>query len=186
VSIDPTAPASDNWLWQLILVAIDQGVCIYTWCRTCGGRDFREAVRVEAIEEIANSRRTPTDDEINAEIARALALLPPPVCDEFEFEQAVRLLLFDLYTAVGSSVADHIFAPVLANTWAGDVLARMKAHYARRVEAVRRHEAMHDPEVVARRRAEKKRLKQQQHAERLARKAERDRLWREKQAKEGT
>ena len=39
---------------------------------------------------------------------------------------------------------------------------------------------MNDPDEVKRRRAEKKRLKQEQHAETLARKAERDRLWRER------
>jgi hypothetical protein len=180
MSVDPDAPPSDNWLLQFILIAIDQGVCVST---TFGARAFREALLAEAIDELDDGCRTPTGEEIYAEIARAVALLAPPVRDDFDFERVVRLILSDLWRAMGSSVADRTLAPLLAGTWAGDVLARMKAHYDRRVEARRRNAVMNDPLVVERRRAEKKRLKQQRHTERLARKAEHDRLWRAKQGK---
>jgi hypothetical protein len=84
---------------------------------------------------------------------------------------------------VGNNTAERELAPLLAGTWAGDVLARMEAHEQRRIEARRAHAESQDPERARQHREEKRRLRAEAHAERLTLKKERDRVWRQRQGK---
>jgi len=55
----------------------------------------------------------------------------------------------------------------------------MKAHHRKRLEEKRAVAERNDP-IVQQRREEKRQARQAKHAERMARKKERDRLWHEK------
>jgi len=68
---------------------------------------------------------------------------------------------------------------LLAGSWAGDVLARMKAHHDAREKQRLEREAFEGPEGVRRRREER----QQRHRARLEAKRERDRQWHERHGK---
>ena len=108
-------------------------------------------------------------------VARALARVSPEADRSLETEDAVRLILFEMWRPIGSATAEREVEPLLAGSWAGEVLAGMKAHQQARREAWRHH-------AENQLRQEQQRgEKQEQHAERLQRKKERDRLWRERQ-----
>ena len=86
----------------------------------------------------------------------------------------VMCLLVDICGKIGETET----ATVLVGSWSGSLLRRMQEHNAARVAASRARDAFEANAQT--RRAEKKRLKQEQHQERLARKKEHDRVWREK------
>jgi hypothetical protein len=93
----------------------------------------------------------------------------------------VRCILFDLWTAI--PLFDIDIEILLAETWAGDILRKMKEHHdAREAERLARDTSQNSTNVQ-KRREEKKRLKQEEHEKRLALKKERDRRWHEKQVK---
>lgn len=112
-------------------------------------------------------------------VARALARVSPEADRSLETEDAVRLILFEMWRPIGSATAEREVEPLLAGSWAGEVLAGMKAHQQARREAWRHH--AENQLRQEQQRGEKQHLKQEQHAERLQRKKERDRLWRERQ-----
>ena len=126
------------------------------------------------------------DHRSAVDIARGLASIHPVGGACYHVEEAVRLVLFDIWYAVGEEARERDLEPVLAGTWAGSVLERMKAHHQARMEARRAFAESQDPERVRQKREEKRRLRQEKHAERLALKKERDRIWRAKHEKGGT
>jgi hypothetical protein len=115
-------------------------------------------------------------------MARALRLVEPARRD-WKWEDAVQFVVYECWYAFRDETGRVEFEAILAGSWAGDVLSRMKAHHQARMEAARRHQEANDPENVKARRERKKHLQQQQHAERLTAKAERDRVWHEKHQK---
>jgi hypothetical protein len=88
------------------------------------------------------------DPDCAMEIAIALAAVAPPEDESSSFEEAVRCLLFDLWSATTA-----ITTP-LEGAWAGAVLARMRSHYAALSAARREREEF---ERAAPRRREEKR-----------------------------
>jgi hypothetical protein len=80
---------------------------------------------------------------------------------ELEWEDAVRLILFDAWIALGEQTAP--LELILAGTWAEGVLEGMKAHYQAKLDRLARHEERHNPEKVRARREQKKLLRQQRH-----------------------
>jgi hypothetical protein len=99
-----------------------------------------------------------------------------------ELESAVRLILFLVWNSVGEfSTGRGFLEPILAGSWAGSVLDRMKAHHQQRMEERRVRHEYESPERVQQRREKKRCLRQEKHIERLKEKKERDRLWKEKQ-----
>ena len=121
-------------------------------------------------------------DEITARmILESLARINPPLQLEREVEEAVRLVLFDLWASLLLQGKEHL----LTGSWAGNVLEHMAAHYKATVERSKALAEFQDPERVQQRRAEKRKLKPLRHQERLVLKSERDRCWRERQKGEG-
>jgi hypothetical protein len=114
-----------------------------------------------------------------AAIALALRRVQPGDLPANEFESAVRLILYDIWPFFRSEAGESELVNILHETWAGSVLARMQAHSAAR-DAERRARAEYEA-GAEKRKEEKRLLKQQRHAARPVAKAERDRLWREKQ-----
>ena len=94
-------------------------------------------------------------------------------------EQAVRSILYFAWCSLGEHEFNEM-ASLLDGTWAGDVLAQMRAHYRTRLEAERAHGEANDPRCFAERRATKRERRQQQHAERMAKQRERSQTWHER------
>ena len=95
-------------------------------------------------------------------------------------------MLFDIWYAAEDGARERDLEFVLAGTWAGSVLKRMKAHHQARLQERRAYAESQDPVRVRQMRAEKRRLRQEKHSERLALKKERDRIWRAEHEKGGT
>ena len=170
----------DRWLQAYLSEAIRQQLCTKIHCTTCGAMDFRRGLLVALT--ATEGRDIPAGfDRVSAlAIGRALANVHSIAADACKFEEAVRLILFEVWSTLGEMEAERELEPALLGTWSGDVLARMKAHHKARQDARRVFAESQDPVRIEQRREEKRRLRQQKHVERQALKMERDRAWREK------
>ncbi|MEK6299354.1 MAG: hypothetical protein AABO41_01420 [Acidobacteriota bacterium] len=169
---------SENWLQTYLVEAVQKQLCTQIHCTTCGAREFRLGVLNALAMATDQPPQQSFDRQSVVEIARALAEVQP-VPDELEkMEDAVRCLLFDLWS--GLPFIDRDVETILDGTWAGRILRGMQEHQKATQEARRELEEYEDPVNVEKRREEKKRLKQEKHQERLALKKDRDQLWRER------
>jgi hypothetical protein len=170
--------SEDNWLQRYIAESVSRNLCTKILCTTCGATEFRQGL----LAALATSSGQETVRRMGPghAIAMAKALRQvEAVSRDWKWEDAVQFVLYECWYAFRDEAGREAFEAILAGSWAGDVLARMKAHHQARMEAARRRQEANDPENVKARREQKKQLRQQQHAERLAAKAERDRAWRE-------
>lgn len=173
----------DSWLQHFLEDAVRRKLCTRIHCTTCGAMEFRKGLLHELQKASGLSPSTALPTETGLTIARALAQVRRPDTNEAEVNAAVRLVLFEIWSTLKPWGADTDLDEILQRTWAGSILAGMRAHAAGRDAARRAHA---ESEAGAeKRREEKKRLKQEQHAKRLTAKVERDRLWREKQKENG-
>jgi hypothetical protein len=173
-----------NWLGAYLEEAVRKRLCTQIGCTTCGAMEFRMGV-LSALASTGKPLRRHFDRESQIEIARVLAELKPNHDDLRDplwgQEDAVRCILCDLWS--NSPLLDREIEALLAGTWAGGLLRRMKEHREARETASRARDEFQSPANVQKRREEKKRVKQEQHEKRLALKKERDRLWRERHGK---
>jgi hypothetical protein len=159
--------------------AVRQNLCTHIHCTTCGAMGFRQG--------LWNVIGSKSKRDFGPMLGNAKTLAEQMVGMEkqdgygYEHERAVRLMLFEIWPFLGSEEGESELESMLHGTWAGEVLARMKAHSAARREARRTHEQRQAN--APRRREEKKRHRAEQHAARLAAKVERDRLWRQRGGK---
>ena len=167
---------TSNWLQAYLVEAVGRNLCTQVYCTTCGAMEFRRGVLSALAKASGGSPRPSFDRDAVVKISAALAGVTPTKTDSEEFVSAVRCLLCDLWSGV--PLLDRPIEVSLAGSWAGEVLSAMKAHHAARQAERRAREEFQDPATVKKRRAEKKRLKQEQHAKRLLLKKERDRIWR--------
>ena len=175
-----TIASGQDWLTEYLAEFVAKNLCTRPVCTTCGALEFRSGLRRLLSMATGAERDGRLTPEIAIMLARALATVRPFSDHNRKHEEAIRLILYDIWYALGPAAAERDLLPVLQDTWAGDLLARMKEHYRLRVEAYRRHEERSDPDKARLRRAERKGLRQAKHAGRLAKKKERDRLWRKK------
>jgi hypothetical protein len=167
----------DGWLSQLISDATLQGACLQWGCTTCGSQPFRKAMWASAT---AANRTRP-----DLAIAEQLQQLP-----QFLDPTALRLILCDLDWRLGDAALLELSSS-FERSAAGDEYHRMRAHHAmvlRERQAVLERQS---PTAIAARRADKRSLRAEAHAERLERKKEKDAAWRaaslpKESAKSGT
>jgi sRNA-binding protein len=168
-----------SWLQAYFADAVARKLCVTIHCTTCGAREFRLGL----LRQLAIHGGEPENRGLSLNLAkvliRALGTIQPVKQDEERWEEAMRCVLFDVWSAWKPVVFSAELVPMLAGTWAGEVLDRMEQHYLQRQAEAQRWTEVENPEAVARRREEKRRLKEQRHAERLEAKKERDRVWRE-------
>jgi hypothetical protein len=170
---------TSNWLQDYLGDAVARKLCTSIYCTTCGAMEFRQGVLDALAKATGRERCSRGDRECVIEVAKALAGVKPTAPPLLE--EAVRLVIFELRTGV--PLLDREIKRLLAGSWAGEVLASMKTHYAAREAADRARAELEDPVKVQQRRDERKRLRREKHEQRLALKKERDRIWREKQGK---
>jgi hypothetical protein len=173
-----TAEASNgNWLQEYLAEAVAKNLCTRISCTTCGALEFRRGLLKAAARAIHGNSSERLDPGTASTILHALAHLQTPRQSQREMEEAVRMVLFDLWTSLMLHNNEHL----LGESWAGDVLQRMKAHYEAVLARSKAIAESQDPVLVQQRRLEKRNVKQQKHEERLAQKKERDRIWREEE-----
>lgn len=166
-----------HWLYTYLLESYNKNLCTTIHCTTCGAMEFRQGV-IEALPDKQGQKLLNDWSPINAiSITKALAELQPIGPDILKIGPGVRCILFDIWRIIGEAEMEKI----LSGTWAGEVLRRMQEHYKERMAAILAQEAF---EAKAQhQRAGKKRLKQEQHQQRLNLKKERDKIWFEKHGK---
>lgn len=116
------AHSDPKWLQALLNRAIDEHWCTQINCTTCGSHQLREALGVV----------TSDDAKLTIDGLRECA---PPSADVLAFEEAVRWILYEIWRRFGERFDNDLNA-----TYAGQVLARMQEHHARRTNARRIHE----------------------------------------------
>lgn len=180
-----TAPGED-WLQTYLVESIRKNLCTQIFCTTCGAMDFRQGLLIALAKATGQPPVPQIDHESALAIAAALARVRAAVGEQRKLEDAVRLVLFEIWSTVGEVAAERQLYPILQGTWAGSVLVRMKEHHKERKAARYAFAENQDPVRVQQRREEQRRLKQERHVARLAMKIERDRIWREKQKRGDT
>jgi len=120
------------------------------------------------------------DRTIGLELARSLASLHPSGFGLLSprLDAAVRCVLFDLWSHTDRPSFEREIAPRLAAPGL-ERRSSVCGPITGQEEERRAYLEDQDPEVVRQRREEKRRLRQEKHAERLALKRDRDRIWRE-------
>lgn len=165
-----------TWLQAYLVGTIRRNLCTRIYCTTCGAREFRNGL-LHAVSDATGAAQLRLDRVAAAEIASALAEFSPQDLPRHTAEEAVRCILFDLWSQVPMSVKE--LHSRLGQTWSGQVLRRMEEHYSAQV--ARRAQAFYeDPLDVQRRRDEKRRLRSERHQERLVKQRERSRLWQDR------
>jgi len=169
--------AQQDWLQAYMLESVRRNLCTEIYCTTCGAMEFRKGLLASHGAAVGHQHNFPMGQESAIAIGAALTQVHPVEGKEPAFERAVRNVLYEIWCTLGEEVADREVWRVLDGKWAGAVLAGMKAHFQARLEARRRH----DEEIASDtdRREREQRLRQEKHAQRLALKKDRDRIWRE-------
>lgn len=184
-------PAPDHadggdWLHTFIEYAVRKRMCTRVGCTTCGALQFRHGV-LEALSAVTGRPPRRQMSVRNArELLTALRYVGPHEAEPWEFESAVRLLIMEISWTLGGHGSEPELESALEGTWAGELLWRMKMHYEARQAAYRARKEYESAESTQKRKEEKKRTKQEKHQQRLAEKAERDRLWYEQHGKTDT
>ena len=159
--------------------AVQRSVCTKLVCTTCRADEFRSGLLSE-LRVNGAARRYDLPTLAATELASALRGLDITDRERQDLHGPAQYCVFLVATSIGELQT----AELLSESWAGSLLRQMQAHSARRDAERRDYEARNNPAAVAERRQKKRQAAQEAHAERLAKKVERDRLWREKQAEE--
>lgn len=170
-----TQHAQQDWLQAYLVKSVRKNLCTKIYCTTCGALDFRKGLLASCGAAVGHHHKFPMGQESAITIGQALAQVRPVAGKELQFEGAVRNVLYEIWCALGEEVAEREVWRVLDGTWAGAVLAGMRAHYQARLEAQRRFRE--ESEKVTELRGQRRRQRQEKHAQRLALKKERDRVW---------
>lgn len=168
----PPPPHHKMWLDSLIRQSITNRWCTKIYCTTCGCGPFRTALAQAAQKQIPNPEDRNSEQAVLQTITLGLRQLDGDA--NYEYESAVRLILFLLDE---SGRNRSVLQNELDGTWAGDVLRGMIAHHEGVQAGYAKRREYNRPEAVQERRAAKKAVKQAAHQERLARKKERDVIW---------
>jgi hypothetical protein len=116
-----------NWLETYLVEAVSRNVCIKIHCTTCGALEFRRGVLSALSMATGKPLRQHFDRESNFEIAKVLAEVEPACDAPGGPDDAVRCLLVDLWS--GRPLLDDEIEVLLAGTWTGELLRRMREHH---------------------------------------------------------
>ncbi|MFC1805392.1 hypothetical protein ACFL09_00230 [Planctomycetota bacterium] len=177
-------PVPSPWLADYLDDAVARRLCVKVFCTTCGAMEFRQGLYARAASAVGLPFGDREDVRVLSELIGQLASLNPDGERGRRWLSAVRLIFCEVWSSVGRPTGECVYQPMLEGTWAGDVLRAMQEHHRGRMEDRRQHDLASSPEAAQARREEGRRLRQQKHAERLARKRERDRLWFEQHPRE--
>lgn len=135
IRVDHSDP---QWLQRLLEHAVRKKWCLQMHCTTCGAHQIREAIGTLDTKAEGPGRFIPLSFEDARTIVTGLRECVPAPEYRMGFEDGVQLLLYTIWCEFGDRAHTELF-PVLKDTWSGEVLGRMRAHYARRQEKKRLH-----------------------------------------------
>ncbi len=167
----------NNWLQAYLERAVNRGLCTKMVCTTCGAMDFRNGAVKQFLGPNATKPLWQWEIGDKERIALDLSLVSVRTIEASQlprFRSAVMCLLYDLcYPCVIPSVKK-----ILDASYAGEILQQMEDHQALRLK--RRDDEIQNSQARHENRMKEKRETQKQHE---LRKVERDKIWREQQAK---
>jgi tetratricopeptide (TPR) repeat protein len=109
-------------LHELLTTARDRLWCVQPHCTTCGARDYRQAIRDNAVA-LVEALKTTRIGELEHE------------CPDIRIDDALRLLFMELANPFGPLLGVTMTADAeLAGTEAGEYLTRMRRHEERLIE----------------------------------------------------
>ena len=159
------------WINDLINQTIEEGWCAQFFCTTCGSSDFKRSLR-RYLDSVLGTRRSgvpfsfdANDADVILEQLKNLKQIQLSGNDPRE-----GITMFLLYICWQTSPSDETTARMakkLDGTYAGRVLSKMDAHYARLTAKRLDHKLRQSPEYIAKMRSEKKAIKQELHQERM-------------------
>lgn len=132
--------------------------CTGIQCTTCGSFMFRDAL-ARYLKRYGPAEWPFSNYQIKR-MYRDLAEIDPPPGQGAKYEEILK----GLFKVVSPS--PHL-DDELGDSWARDVLSSMRDRYQRRLEARRIHDLANDPNEVAKRRAEKKAKRTEEHKKRM-------------------
>jgi len=162
-----------KWLHEYLMEAVHRNMCTRANCTTCAAGPFREGLLKALGRADRGNVFEYTPDEVIA-IAQGLVQVQP--VGNAKFTEAVRSVIMIIWYANGRARQKQI-EEIIQGSWAGQVLESMKAHEEALYKARVKASEFQSPEAVRERREEKKRIKREKHAVRLALKADRDRIY---------
>lgn len=143
-----------NALHELLETAQKRRWCVRPFCTTCGAREYREAIRANAPA-LAEALKTARIAELRRQFTG------------IDVDDALRLMFMELTNPFGPMLGNmRAVEGDLEGTEAGEYVAGMRRHAARRAVMQAQYEAYHSPEAVAQRRLAKA---ERQRVEQLAR-----------------
>ena len=163
---------AEGWLEQYLDQAIERRLCTMIGCTTCGAQDFRAGLNAGLARPGDDLRRLNADRSLP--LLESASKLVAPQARHSERVEAIRLVLFDCWVALGGDNALPQMKERLGRGWAGQVLNEMIAHHEVRTRVRREHEVRSDPAAARQRRQQLKGERQQRHQERLEKKRQRD------------
>lgn len=181
---------------DLLDAAALENLCCKRGCTTCGAGFFRQKVsdflafkmrkpRVRVAGNFGDHELTPDQVRVLAEeLAKVrdgvLWQVRPRVA--YIRSNAIDFLIQEVWDFSPRDTREEWMRSVLGSSKAGRRYEEMLAHYKAYLRRQAEYDARNSPEIVAQRKAEKARLREQRLQGRAVRKAEIDRLWRLKQA----
>ena len=123
----------NTWLQLYLIESVRENRCTRVHCSTCGATQFRRGLLDALAKETGRGPMKHLDRAGANEVVRGFAAVASPAEAPDAVEEAVRCVLYDLWSGVPMSVEE--LESLLAGTWSGEVLKRMKAHHAAREAA---------------------------------------------------
>lgn len=144
-------------LTDLLATARDRRWCVRPYCTTCGAREYRAAIHANALA-LAEALKTARIGDMRRQFAG------------LNLDDALHLMFMELTNPFGPMFGNmRAVEGDLEGTEAGEYLAGMRRHAARRAEIQAQYEAYHSPEAAAERsqaKAERQRAEQEARMER--------------------
>lgn len=151
-----------NALHELLNTARDRRWCVQPYCTTCGARDYRKAIRDNAVA-LVDALKTTRTREIEHEFR------------DMNINEALRLLMMELANPFGPLLGQtRALEFELEGTDAGEYLAGMRRHEQGVARERAERAAFQSPAAAAERRRVKAELRRSAQAERAEAKRKRD------------
>ena len=159
-----------KFFFNLVKLSIKERWCVKINCSTCNAHRFKtelfrhlDDTQTNAIK--MHEKMYSSDLEMLLKNLREVTpVTPDETCD---FEPAMRLVLYLLWLTDRSDEMINTMQSALDGTFACEVLHKMQEHYRELEKRLLEHKLTQDPKHVAKLRAEKKALRQRNHAQRL-------------------
>src|SRR5205823_2444380 len=114
----PMGP-QDSWLQRYLLDSVKRNLCTQIFCTTCGAAEFRRGLFAALTEAIDGPPVAWLNASTALALTKALSAVKPVDDGNWKLEEAVRLILFEIWRTAGEWTTEEQLQPILSETWAG-------------------------------------------------------------------